>query len=145
MGGSTTAEDAVEMTMSEFKDLVKDVGLETKDLRFDVMCNMFIKANALNTNAVREQRINERKSAESKQEGPSDKASKAGPKREKKAASKKDQEMDQELVLYEFVALLGARARRARSAPRRSRCARAAAALRGACGSLETRAAALLL
>merc|ERR1719506_2992160 len=67
---------------------------------------MFIKANALNTNAVREQRINERKSAESKQEGPSDKASKAGPKREKRAASKKDQEMDQELVLYEFCALL---------------------------------------
>ena len=47
--------------------------------------------------AVREQRINERKSAESKQEGPSEKASKAGPKREKRAASKKDQEMDQEL------------------------------------------------
>ena len=106
IGGSTTAEDAVEMTMSEFKDLVKDAGMETKDLRFDVMCNMFIKANALNTNAVREQRMNERKSAESKQEGPSDKASKKGPKREKAAASKKDQEMDQELVLYEFVALL---------------------------------------
>ena len=37
IGGSTTAEDAVEMTMSEFKDMVKDVSLETKDLRFDVM------------------------------------------------------------------------------------------------------------
>ena len=33
-------EDAVEMTMSEFKDLVKDVGLETKDLKFDVMSNV---------------------------------------------------------------------------------------------------------
>ena len=32
IGGSTTAEDAVEMTMTEFKDLVKDVNLETKDL-----------------------------------------------------------------------------------------------------------------
>ena len=40
IGGSTTAEDAVEMTMTEFKDMVKDVGLETKDLRFDVMQNM---------------------------------------------------------------------------------------------------------
>ena len=109
-GVSATAEDAVEMTMSEFKDLVKDTQMETKDLRFDVMCNMFIKANALNTNAVREQRMNERKSAESKQEGPSDKASKGAAKtgggREKRAASKKDQEMDQELVLYEFCALL---------------------------------------
>ena len=28
------------MTMTEFKDMVKDVGLETKDLRFDVMQNM---------------------------------------------------------------------------------------------------------
>ena len=38
--GGETAEDAVEMTMSEFKDLVKDVNLETKDLKFDVMTNM---------------------------------------------------------------------------------------------------------
>ena len=30
VGGSTTAEDAVEMTMTEFKDMVKDTGLETK-------------------------------------------------------------------------------------------------------------------
>ena len=30
VGGSTTAEDAVEMTMGEFKDFVKDTGLETK-------------------------------------------------------------------------------------------------------------------
>jgi hypothetical protein len=53
IGGSTTAEDAVEMTMSEFKDFVKDVSLETKDLRFDVMQNMFKKANALNKNQIR--------------------------------------------------------------------------------------------
>jgi hypothetical protein len=106
IGGSTTAEDAVEMTMTEFKDVVKDTQLETKDYNFATMCNQFIKANALNTNEVRDQRINERKSAESKQEGPSDKASKPGPKREKSAKKLKDQEMDQELVLYEFIALL---------------------------------------
>ena len=35
IGGSSTAEDAVEMTMTEFKDMVKDVSLETKDLKFD--------------------------------------------------------------------------------------------------------------
>ena len=46
ISGSATAEDAVEMTLSEFKDLVRDVGLETKDLKFDVMCNMFKKASA---------------------------------------------------------------------------------------------------
>ena len=33
--GGETAEDAVEMTMTEFKKLVKDVGLETKDFKFD--------------------------------------------------------------------------------------------------------------
>ena len=81
IGGSTTAEDAVEMTMSEFKTSSRML-VETKDLRFDVMCNMFIKANALNTNAVREQRINERK-RQGEAGGADDKASKAGPKREK--------------------------------------------------------------
>ena len=44
--GGETAEDAVEMTLSEFKELVKDVGLETKDLKFDVMQNMFKKVRA---------------------------------------------------------------------------------------------------
>jgi len=69
IGGSTTAEDAVEMTMSEFKDLVKDVGLETKDLKFDVMCNMFKKANALNSNAVMQQRKQEAGTSAAKMEG----------------------------------------------------------------------------
>ena len=35
--GGETAEDATELTMTEFKDLVKDVNLETKDFKFDVM------------------------------------------------------------------------------------------------------------
>ena len=56
IGGSTTAEDAVEMTLGEFKDLVKDVGLETKDLRFDVMSNMFKKANGARQGEGREGR-----------------------------------------------------------------------------------------
>ena len=30
IGGSTTAEDAVEMTMTEFKHLVTDIGLEAR-------------------------------------------------------------------------------------------------------------------
>merc|ERR1719183_250008 len=65
IGGSTTVEDAMEMTMTEFKDLVKDVGLETKDLKFDVMSNMFKKANAT---AVREQRKAESGTADAKNE-----------------------------------------------------------------------------
>ena len=39
------------MSMDEFHDFV-DVGLETKDYEFDVMCNQFIKANATNTAQV---------------------------------------------------------------------------------------------
>eukprot|EP00966_Prymnesium_polylepis_P119165 2754241-Prymnesium_polylepis.1 len=38
--------------MSEFKAVVKDVQLETKHLRFDVMCGLFKRTNAPNaTNA----------------------------------------------------------------------------------------------
>ena len=44
-----SAEDAMEMSMDEFHDFVVDVGLETKDYKFDVMCNQFIKANAVNS------------------------------------------------------------------------------------------------
>ena len=33
----TTVEDAMEITMSEFKKLVKDVGLETKEFKWDMM------------------------------------------------------------------------------------------------------------
>ena len=39
--------------MGEFHDFVVDVGLETKNYTFDVMCNQFVKANATNTAAVR--------------------------------------------------------------------------------------------
>ena len=58
IGGSDSAEAAVEMNMSEFKDFVRDTGLETKDLRFDVMCGLFIKANATNSDADAQQRAN---------------------------------------------------------------------------------------
>ena len=71
IGGSDSAEAAVEMNMSEFKDFVRDTGLETKDLRFDVMCGLFIKANATNSDAVAQQRAESKKSAESKNEGKS--------------------------------------------------------------------------
>ena len=40
------------MTMSEFKDLVKDVGLETKDLKFDVMQTCSRRRTRSTTNAV---------------------------------------------------------------------------------------------
>ena len=47
IGGSDSAEAAVEMNMSEFKDFVRDTGLETKDLRFDVMCGLLVTTTAL--------------------------------------------------------------------------------------------------
>ena len=49
------------MTVTEFKDLVKDVGLETKDLKFDVMTGIFKKANAVNNDAVHQARVKGRK------------------------------------------------------------------------------------
>ena len=109
IGGSTTAEDAVEMTMSEFKDFVKDVSLETKDLRFDVMQNMFKKANALNNNEAHFQRKAEQGTSAAKEEtaGSTSKAlATTSPGRSKKAAAQRDDELDQELVLYEFVEVL---------------------------------------
>ena len=42
---------------------VKDVGLETRDLKFDVMQNMFKKANALNNNAAHAQRTRSKRAA----------------------------------------------------------------------------------
>merc|ERR1719271_2275880 len=91
IGGSTTAEDCVEMTMSEFKDLVKDVGLETKDLKFDVMSNMFKKANALNSNAAHFQRMSEKTQGDLKSEAAGSKSktlAQSSPKRSSKAAQK---------------------------------------------------------
>ena len=106
--GGESAEDAVEMTMSEFKDLVKDVGLETKDFKFDVMQNMFKKANALNNNEAHMQRKAEAGNSDVKQ-GAGSKVKTLEEKsrrRSKRAQSQRDQEMDNELVLYEFVELL---------------------------------------
>ena len=51
-----SAEDAMEMSLDEFHDFVVDVGLETKQYKFDVMTTQFIKANATNIAQVREQR-----------------------------------------------------------------------------------------
>ena len=61
-----SAEDAMEMSMDEFHDFVVDVGLETKQYKFDVMCNQFIKANATNVAQVREQRQEEKRDAQSR-------------------------------------------------------------------------------
>merc|ERR1719262_1466006 len=61
-----SAEDAMEMSMDEFHDFVVDVGLETKDYKFDVMCNQFIKANATNTAAVAAQRAEAKRDAGSR-------------------------------------------------------------------------------
>ena len=41
--GSDSAEDAVEMEMAEFHDFVEECGLETKEVNFDLMSNMFTK------------------------------------------------------------------------------------------------------
>ena len=52
------------MSMDEFHDFVVDVGLETKDYKFDVMCNQFVKANAVNTAQVRQQRQLQKRDAD---------------------------------------------------------------------------------
>merc|ERR1719440_1803695 len=66
--GSDSAEDAMEMEMSEFKDFVDECGLETKAINFDLMTNNFIKANATNSGAVRDQHAEGRRSAGTKQD-----------------------------------------------------------------------------
>ena len=106
--GGITAEDAVEMTMTEFKKLVKDVHLETRDFKFDVMQNLFKKANALNNNAVHFQRKQEAGNSDVKQ-GVGSKVrtlEQNSKRRSMRAHGQRDQEMDNELVLYEFVELL---------------------------------------
>ena len=110
--GGETAEDAVEMTMSEFKVMVKDVGLETQDFRWDVMQNMFKKANALNSNESHFQRKAEAGNADVKASHSGDVGSKVKVLEQrsrtasKRAQSQRDTEMDAELVLYEFVEVL---------------------------------------
>merc|ERR1719454_876778 len=61
-----SAEDAMEMSMDEFHDFVVDVGLETKQYKFDVMCNQFVKANATATAQVRAQRQEEKRDSQTR-------------------------------------------------------------------------------
>ena len=100
IGGSTTAEDAVEMTMTEFKDLVKDVNLETKDLRFEQMQVLFMKANALNSEEAHAQRAAEKLDKESKLEnaraGGNKLEGKKAPARRASASAAREDEKDQE-------------------------------------------------
>ena len=103
-----SAEDALEMSMGEFHDFVVDCGLETKQVNFDVMTNMFVKANATNTAQVYQQRMDEKRNAEGK-EHEKKIGEKGGAKAAKKVAGKNDgteAKMDQELVLYEFLNML---------------------------------------
>ena len=53
ISGIDSAADALEMELEEFHDFVKDAKLETRLIRFDVMCVLFAKANATNTAEVR--------------------------------------------------------------------------------------------
>ena len=103
-----SAEDALEMSMGEFHDFVVDCRLETKAVTFDVMTNMFVKANATNTAQVYQQRMDEKRNAEGK-EHESKIGEKGGAKKAKKVAGKNDgteAKMDQELVYYEFLNML---------------------------------------
>merc|ERR1719440_2320581 len=67
--GSDSAEDAMEMEMSEFKDFVDECGLETKAINFDLMTNNFIKANATNSAQVRDAHHKSRRSSATKTDG----------------------------------------------------------------------------
>ena len=51
------------MNMSEFKDFVEDCRLTTKEVGFERMTTVFIKANAVNTAQVRQQHADERRNA----------------------------------------------------------------------------------
>ena len=98
----TSAEDALEMSMSEFKDFVTDCGLVTKDVSFELMTNTFIKANATNSAQVRAQHADGRRNAAGKANEAPAKATKKVKGTNDGAEAKKDQE----LVLYEFIAML---------------------------------------
>jgi hypothetical protein len=100
-----SAEDAMEMSMDEFHDFVVDVGLETKNYKFDVMCNQFIKANATNTAQVRAQRQEEKRDAQSRgNDVPEWKKKQVA--KVKGTADGGEAKKDQELVLYEFLNML---------------------------------------
>ena len=55
IGGSGSAEDAMEMEMAEFQDFVNECNLVTKEVNFALMTNQFLKANATNTAQTHEQ------------------------------------------------------------------------------------------
>ncbi len=57
IGGSGSAEDAIEMDMSEFKDFVEECSLETREIDFAQMTIQFTKANAVNTAQVAQERM----------------------------------------------------------------------------------------
>jgi len=102
-----SAEDAMEMSMDEFHDFVVDIGLETKQYKFDVMCNQFIKANATNTAQVRAQRQDEKRDAQSRgNDDPNWKKKEKAPKKVRGTELGGEAARDQELVLYEFLAML---------------------------------------
>ena len=52
-----SAEDAIEMDMSEFKDFVEECSLETREIDFAQMTIQFTKANAVNTAQVAQERM----------------------------------------------------------------------------------------
>ena len=62
-----SADDALEMSMSEFRDFVEDCGLETKAVNFDTMTNMFVRANATNSAKVAQQHADGRRNAQGKE------------------------------------------------------------------------------
>jgi len=100
--GSDSAEDAMEMEMSEFKDFVDECGLETKQVNFDLMTNNFIKANATNSAQVRDAHHESRRSSATKQDGRTTEAVA----KVKGTNDGQEAKKDQELVLYEFIGLL---------------------------------------
>ena len=64
--GSGTAADAMEMEMAEFKDLVEECMLATREVGFTLMQNQFIKANAVNTGKTHEAHQASRRNAKHK-------------------------------------------------------------------------------
>ena len=110
-----SAEDAMEMSMDEFHDFVVDVGLETKDYKFDVMCNQFIKANATNTAQARAHRSGRPSRSAMRSRARlraklSPDARSAEPRKVEKVKGDVRRQgggaKDQELVLYEFLNML---------------------------------------
>ena len=99
--GSDSAEDATEMEMAEFYDFVQECRLETKQINFDMMTNQFIKVNAVNSAAAREQHHDIRRSAGTKMDSKAAELERVKGNNDGTEAVK-----DQELVLYEFVGLL---------------------------------------